>query len=301
MAISKHAFSAQPSIAQLAARLAGAGRGFTRVVAATILALTTLAFSATYRFEYDLPLYRGGLCNGNGNHSLRSQQLQAVLESLRGKSGFLEMNLDQAGCLTLGDRSRVAGGSPTARELLIATVESDRLFRLESHNHSPNIAFAQLSGGAIYENRRLKARMEVRLLKVDFADFLQLRGSDETLASFDIGFSVLHELAHGVWRLPDAIGDQRQLGSCEERINRMRRELGLPERQSYHATVYMTRRPEGAVLQAELTFALARHESGRARVRRFYLQWDADRVASRDSSALQHADQPPAAAASAQR
>jgi hypothetical protein len=292
MVILKRAFSVRPSIA----RLAGAGRGFTRVVSAIIFALTSLAFSVTYSFQHDQQLYRGGLCNSNGNHSLNQRQLQAVIESLRRKTGFLEMRLDQAGCLTLGDRRPVSGGSPTARELLIDTVEGNRLFKLESHNNSPHIAFAQLSGNAIYENHRLKTRVEVRLLQVDFADFSQLRGSDEALASFDVGFSILHELAHGVWRLPDALDDQGRVGSCEERINCMRRELGLPERQSYYASVCPAPGPGGAILQVELLFALTRHESGRAGVRKFYLRWDADRVAGPDSSALRRMGHAPAAA-----
>src|SRR5262245_62089005 len=105
-----------------------------KLTASVIIALTLLAGAAAYSFDRDSPIYRGGLCNGNGNRSFNSQQLQSLVESLRRKTGFLEMHFDQAGCLTLGDLNPSAGGSPTARELLIATVEGDLLFKLESHN-----------------------------------------------------------------------------------------------------------------------------------------------------------------------
>jgi|RhiMethySRZTD1v2_1073278.scaffolds.fasta_scaffold04817_3 hypothetical protein len=257
-----------------------------KLAVSVIFALTLLAFTAAYSFDRDSPIYRGGLCNSNGNRSFNSRQLQSLLESLRRKTGFLEMRFDQAGCLTLGDLNPSAGGSPTARELLTATVEGDRLFMLESHNRSPNIEFARLSASEIFQNHRLKTRVEVRLVDVDFADFYELRGGDEVLESFDIGFSILHELAHGVWRLRDAVGDQDQVGSCEESVNRMRRELGLPERQSYRPNVYVIRKPWGAVLEAELLFVLARRESGRVRERKFYLRWDTDKVTNRDNSSL---------------
>jgi hypothetical protein len=119
---------------------------------------------------------------------------------------------------------------------------------------------------------------------------VELRGSSVALAAFDIGFSILHELAHGVWYLHDDIDDQRQIGSCEERINQMRRELELPERQSYIANLLPIRRPENTFLRAELLFVLVRYESGQSRIRRFYLQWDADKVAGRDRSSLQRRD-----------
>lgn len=255
-----------------------------KLTASIIIALTLLAGAAAYSFERDSQPYRRGLCNSNGNRSFNSKQLQSLVESLRRKTGFLEMRFDQSGCLTLGDLNPSAGGSPTARELLTATVESDRLFRLEAHNRSPKIEFARLSASEIHESYPLKTRVELRLVHVDFADFYELRGGDEVLESFDIGFSILHELAHGVWRLRDTVNDQDQVGSCEESINRMRRELGLPERQSYRPKVYVTQKPWGAVLEAELLFVLAHRESGRVRERKFYLRWDADKVANRDNS-----------------
>src|SRR5215470_10485384 len=77
--------------------------------------------------------YRAGIRNSGGSHKLSAKRLQAVIERLRDKTGFPEMRFDEAGFLTLGDRTRVTGGSATARSLLIAAVDGDRVFELESH------------------------------------------------------------------------------------------------------------------------------------------------------------------------
>jgi hypothetical protein len=214
-------------------------------------------------------------------------KLQSVLDSLRHKTGFLGMRFDEEGFLTLGDRTRISGGSATARELLIAAVDGDKAFELESHNHSPAVAFARIGTGSIYNNFTTKARITVEPLQLDFADFAQLHGSREALAAFDIGFVLLHELAHGVYRLRDAT-DPRYLGECERHINRMRRELGLPERQQYFARVRRPAPSESTIRieQAELLFACVSQTPGREGTKRYFnLKWDAKQVSSADEAA----------------
>jgi hypothetical protein len=212
---------------------------------------------------------------------LSASQLQKALESLRHKTGFLEMRFDESGLLTLGDRTRFVGGSATARELLIATVDGRVAIELEAHDNSPYIAFAHITAGTVYTNFQTGARIEARQVQLDFSDFAELRGEPEVIAAFDLGFAVLHELVHGVCGLRDAVGETTELGACDGLINRMRRELNLPERQGYSArTQAVLSSPVGATKRAELVFARERMESGRARTERFYLRWDAKRVAS---------------------
>ena len=200
---------------------------------------------------------------------------------MRHKTGFLELHLDASGFLTLGDRARIAGGSATARELLIAAVDGGKVFELENHSHSPNVAFAQIKLARMTEDFLSKARIEVWRLQLDFADFTQLRGSQEALAAFDLGINVLHELGHGVLNLRDT-SDPTQPGACEQRINRIRRELGLPERQSYTARGRLVVMPgeQVATIRSELIFVRVERGRDRAGGGQSYLTWEAEKVAS---------------------
>jgi len=222
--------------------------------------------------------FRAGLRNIDGARRLSEKQLQTTLESLRHKTGFLDMRFDEAGYLTLGDRNRVAGGSGAARELLISAVDGAKIFELEAHDSSPSVAFARLSVTTIYIHPG--ARIVGLAIQLDFADFAVLRGEREALMAFDIGFAILHELAHGVLGLKDDIA-RRRLGECDERINLVRRDLGLPERRYYLPAISLTLPP--LVEEAELIFALVSRKDGREKTKVFYLRWDAKSVAARES------------------
>jgi hypothetical protein len=227
---------------------------------------------------------QAGLRNSSGSRRLGASQLRKVLDGLRHKTGFLEMRFDESGLLTLGDRTRFVGGSATARELLIATVDGRVAIELEVHDYSPHIAFAHITAGTVYANFQTKARIEARQMQLDFSDFAELRGEPEVIAAFDLGFAVLHELAHGVLGLRDAVGETKELGACDELINRMRRELNLPERQGYSArTQAVLASPVGATRRAELVFTRKRTKSNQAKTEQLYLRWEANRVASMTS------------------
>src|SRR5215475_15344543 len=58
-----------------------------------------------------------------------------------------------------------------------------------------------------------------------------MRASREVQASFDVGFTTLHELLHGLG-FKDATKTD-ELGACEERLNQSRAELDLPMRDQY--------------------------------------------------------------------
>jgi len=238
-------------------------------------------------------LFRPGLRNSSGSRKLSNQQLQMVIESLRQKAGFPEMRFDEDGFLTLGDRTRIVGGSAAARELLIATIDGNKLFEMENHSRSPHVAFAQLEGGYNLFSVTSEARIEagrkqayikpqswisVRPLLLDFWDFEQLCGERETLAAFDLGFAVLHELGHGALQLRDPT-DPTLLGECEEYINRIRRDLGLPERLRYFTQDQRVARSLGQrFLQAEQVFARAVEKQSRIKTEWFYLRWNIENV-----------------------
>lgn len=228
--------------------------------------------------------FRSGVRNSNGTRRLSNIQLRKIVESLRHKTGFEELRFEESGFLTLGDRNRYAGGSATARELLVAAVDGGLAIEIESSDYSPEIAFARLDGGVIHTNHQNRARIEVKRLRIDFSDFCELRGEREVKAAFDPGFAILHELAHAVLGLGDEMVERATLGECGELINRMRRELDLPERRHYSPRIqYSVMRVSGPVRQAELLFTRKRRDGSGTET--FYLRWDANRVAGNMSSA----------------
>ncbi|MGH9838556.1 MAG: hypothetical protein ACREEM_07220, partial [Blastocatellia bacterium] len=124
------------------------------------------------------------------------------------------------------------------------------------------------------------AKIVVATIEIDFADFNHLRGPRKAMEAFDPGFVILHELCHAALELRDPAA-VNAAGDCESYVNRIRRELGMPERQQYAANVYLRTisisRPTTKI--AELIFAQT--EPGRepvAKTKTLYLKWDAREV-----------------------
>lgn len=173
------------------------------------------------------------------------------------------------------------GASASARALLSAAVDGEAAFELEAHDHSLGVAFACITAGVYYVDRASAAQIHVRQVQLDFADFEQLHGSREAVIAFDPGFAVLHELVHGLLNLPDAVGDPTLAGACDEQVNRMRHELGLPKRQGYSPRLRSVVTPsEGTKLQAELVFVHASLGTSHTGTERLYMRWDVERIGS---------------------
>lgn len=224
--------------------------------------------------------YHGGLRNSSGPRKLDAKKLEAVLKSLREKTGLTEMRFDEEGFLTLGDRTKFSGGSATARALLAGAVEIGEAIDLESHDHSPLVAFARLATPTVFNSRLTGESINVYPIELDFSDFSKLRGDRNAISAFDIGFVILHELGHAVLGLRDAVDDDDEPGECENYINRIRRELNLPERQNYRARVSSRSliMSQKTIQQAELFFALPSENQSRWKMSRLTLSWDAQLV-----------------------
>jgi hypothetical protein len=228
----------------------------------------------------DQQTYRPGLRNSFLGHPLSKEELNRVLTQLQRKTGFMQMRFDEAGFLTIDDRSQIAGGSASARELLLATVDGKKSINLQSRNRSPEVAFGRVYGSADYSDWRSEERIAVEQVVIDFADFNHLRGHTKAVEAFDLGFVILHELCHAVLELHDPSAGVSAAGDCETYVNRARRELGMPERQQYGATAYMRKifafSPTSKI--AELIFAQTapgREPGRRAKTKRLRLTWDA--------------------------
>ncbi len=251
-------------------------RNLSRIYLPGIAILLTCAFYSNVRpANSDQMRYRGGLRNSPGPNKLNVKQIDLLLKSLLEKTGFQQMHFDIDGFLQLGDRTNIIGGSATARALILEVVESRKAIDLESDDGSPVTAFARLSVPVIYQSRMTGKYIETHPVRLDFSDFSKLRGDKKVLAAFDIGFVLMHELAHAALGLRDNADDSGEPGECEEYINCVRRELNLPERKNYIARTiklgFMTAR--GNVEHAELVFA-----NRGDKPKKYLLNWEALQV-----------------------
>ena len=232
--------------------------------------------------------YRGGVRNAPEKPKMSDKQLQQVLKSLREKTGWAQLSFDAEGFLTCPNPAEFTGGSASARQLLSAALASANAFDLETHDRASAIVFARLAAPVHYESRLTGNKIDVYSLQVDFGDFYQLRGDNAALKAFDVGLVILHELAHGVWHLPDARTVDEEPGDCETYINRIRRELGLPERLQYQARL----RPgqlnltSGTQMIAELAFGRRTEKAGKPGSDRLFVQWEAKVVGGSLGAAL---------------
>src|SRR5574341_816730 len=143
---------------------------------ALALLLGALSFTA---LANPVDSHPAGVRNSAGPRRLNERQLQTLQESLRQKTGFVELEFDRQGALVLGNRQNIAGGSATARALLAAAVDSANLYELESHERSPKVAFARFQE---IEDRLIGAtgqRTSIYQVQLDFADFDYLSGARE--------------------------------------------------------------------------------------------------------------------------
>jgi hypothetical protein len=247
------------------------------VIAATFAALCSI-FSSPPATAGDPLRYHGGLRNSPGERKLNEKQLGAVLTSLRDKTGLLEMRFDENGFLTLGDKTKFSGGSATARAVLDAAATMAHAVDLESHMYSSKVAFGRLAEPIAYRHYSSGEKIDVFPLEIDFSDFSKLRGARQALAAFDLGFVILHELGHAALGLRDGGGDPQGLGECEMLINRIRRELNLPERQTYVAQTHTAPSftpTRSSIKIAELVFTREVDKQGRMQIEKFNLTWEA--------------------------
>jgi hypothetical protein len=242
---------------------------------ALALLLGALSFAA---LANPVSSYPAGVRNSSGPRRLNERQLQMLQDSLRQKTGFVELEFDQQGALTLGNRQNIAGGSATARALLAAAVDSANLYELESHERSPEVAFARIYESE-YRLSEAGQRTAVHQVQLDFADFDCLSGAREAKASFDMGIALLHELAHGVLKLRDPRSEEiDQIGECDAHVNQIRRELRLPERLYYHPGISVARIAGKGIVHARLVF-VERETANAKPSAQYSLSWFASQVA----------------------
>ena len=192
---------------------------------------------------------------------------EELVARLRLITGFNNLSFDSNGSLHLGDQ-KTTGGSESARLLLAEAIAGPNVIVVEDASSRSDVAFCRVVQGRWVRGESNKPRAFVVL--IDFTDFHQLSGDAEARAAFDVGWGLLHEIDHVV-KDSDDPRDAKTAGECEDHINRMRVEIGLPVRVDY----FFSR----TYLKADSNFS-ARYVrlSFERQAKRYWLVWDATTV-----------------------
>ena len=201
-----------------------------RVLVFTALCMSLAEPSLSAPTLEDSPKTSGVWCERRSVYAITKEHEWRLALSLRRITGYGALQFAPDGSLSLGDSSVVAGGSAEARGILIRAVCSDAIFVIEDYSGSGSVNFGQAASEQVYDGRDGRSSRVWRL-RLDFDDFQQMGAPSEVRATFDEGFTLFHELLHGLG-YTDASRVQ-ELGACEEIVNRVRSELGLPLRDEY--------------------------------------------------------------------
>ena len=192
---------------------------------------------------------------------------EELVQRLRTITGWSSLSFNSDGALTIGD-SLARGGSKGARDLLAKTFSGKRVILLEDASSRKDVVFCRVVLGKL--DRMPGA--EVYVVLIDFADFRQVTGDKQARAAFDVGWVVLHEIDHVVEDSEDPQDDVP--GDCEAHINRMRRELGLPIRNSYFFS-YLPVKNVGNVISRFVRLGFEDETNPTSKKKRYWLLWDA--------------------------
>jgi hypothetical protein len=228
--------------------------------------------------------YCSGIRNAPNERRFSAEQLAFITQRLRELTGWHSLTFNEDGFLVCPEPQTISGGSAAARKLLGAALFGDQAIDLESHPRSAAVKFARLAKGTVYVSYDKSLTITGYPIQIDFNDFRLLQGEAPALAAFDPGIALFHELAHGVWGLPDARSEEDEPGACENYVNLIRRELHLPERQHYEANA--RRSVNSTALLVELRFIQFTKKNGRLRRKRFFLRWDAALFGELDDTRL---------------
>ncbi|HZS07280.1 MAG TPA: hypothetical protein VFD58_20755 [Blastocatellia bacterium] len=167
--------------------------------------------------------------------TLPAEEQELLATRLRQITGWKGLRFINGGELATGDIFVTEGGSALARRVLLKALRSGRRFVIEDHSGSPLVNFGQLDQGTDYEDVKNHIRLIIWRVRLDFQDFREMQASPPVREAFDPGLTLLHELLHGLgYRDTKVVGE---IGECEQIINRIRTELGLPLRHQYHGEI----------------------------------------------------------------
>jgi hypothetical protein len=173
----------------------------------------------------------GVRCERRSVYAITQEHELRLSLSLRRITGYEALRFVCDGSLILGDSSSSKGGSAEARRILMRAVASNAVFVIEDYSGSRSVTFGQAASERVVYGPKDGGSSQIWRLRLDFDDFQEIGASSEVRATFDEGFTFFHELLHALG-YSDASRDG-ELGACEEIVNRIRGELGLPLRDQY--------------------------------------------------------------------
>jgi hypothetical protein len=194
---------------------------------------------------------------------------EELARRLRAITGWSDLTFNRDGALQISN-APAHGGSQSARELMNRTISSDRIIVLEDASSRKDVVFCRVVSGRLESD---SSAPEVHIVQIDFTDFRQVTGDKRARAAFDVGWAVLHEIDHVVADSEDPEQDG-VAGDCEGHINKMRRELGLPVRNSYFFT-FLPVKNDGNLISRFVRLGFDEEGGSASKRRRYWLIWDA--------------------------
>jgi hypothetical protein len=219
---------------------------WTTAVAATLM---FAACAEPARAQHTVPPASGIWQSGEPSHALSAAARHQLFASLSRITGIERFAFTADGRLEMGAFTPGHQGSALARRILLDALTSGSIFVLEDHSNSAQVNFGQIEGME-YINDAKKRHDHVWWIRLDFADFQKLAAPRRLRATFDVGFTLLHEILHALGH-HDAM-NPGELGECETILNQAREEIGLPLRSEYFAT--LVRSPALGVAVVRLRF-----------------------------------------------
>ena len=214
-----------------------------------------------------LPILAEGIDNVVVRKNVSQSNREELARRLRTITGWTDLAFNSDGAL----RTRNGGprnGSQSARDLLRRAFAGKRIILFEDASSRKDVVFCRVVLGTMDQ----VTSSEVYVVLIDFADFRQVTGDKQALAAFDVGWAVLHEIDHVVEDSQDPQEDV--VGDCEDHINRMRRELGLPVRNSYFFS-FLPLRNNGNLVSRFVRLGFDQDAAPSSKRKRYWLIWDA--------------------------
>jgi hypothetical protein len=209
--------------------------------------------------------------------SVSTAHRDELVDRLRSITGWTDLAFNDDGALHINN-TNVETGSRSARDLIRRAVKGDRVILFEDASSRKDVVFCRVVLGKFVSELAIAA--DVYVVLIDFDDFRRVIGDKQARAAFDVGWAVLHEIDHVVQDSQDPQHDT-SAGECETHINKMRRELGLPVRNSYFFS-YLPVRNEANLVSRFVRLGFDQVNPASARKKRYWLVWDAAIVGGLD-------------------
>jgi hypothetical protein len=224
-----------------------------------------------------VPVLASGTDNVIVRHNVSKTNREELARRLRAITGWSDLTFNSNGALRIGT-ARASVGSGSARDLIDKAISGERVILFEDASSRKDVVFCRVVLGRLDQ----APFSEVHVVLIDFSDFRQVTGDKQALAAFDVGWAVLHEMDHVVEESEDPRQDIP--GDCEGRINRMRRELGLPVRNSYFFTLLPVRN-DSNLISRFVRLGFDQENGPTSKRKRYWLVWDAALVGGLTSEA----------------